>query len=67
VLQLAGKAEYATGSYNETLRLDQEALPLAQAANGAESQEVASIEGDLVSLLVIWASFTKRSTCFLRL
>jgi tetratricopeptide (TPR) repeat protein len=47
VLQLAGKAEYATGSYNETLRLDQQALPLAQAANGADSQEVASIEGDL--------------------
>jgi CHAT domain-containing protein len=47
VLQLAGKAEYSNGSYDETLRLDQQALALARTANGEGSEEVASIEGDL--------------------
>lgn len=47
ILQLTGRAEYELGGYDVALRLDEEALRLAQAAIGSTSQEVASIKDDL--------------------
>ena len=47
VLQLAGRAEYEIGAYDDELRWDWQALPLAQSAHGRDSEEGASIEDDL--------------------